>query len=369
MKIAVLSSHTGSLFWFRMDMMKDFIDSGHTVIALGPEPEADWKDKFKEHGVEYRELFVERNGTNPIRDMKTFFTLHRFMKEEKPDSVFAYHAKTIFYGSIAARLRRIKEFYVLIAGLGSVLRGRGFKNSIIKAIMRTQYRIACSVSKRIFFQNHDDEAEFVNHGLVRPEKTVIINGSGVNLDKFKPAPIPENPAFLYVGRLIRDKGVMEYLRACREIKRKHPDVRCLLVGPYDSNPSAITPEELKPYTDDNTVAYFGEQSDVRPYMAQCSAYVLPSYHEGTPKTVLEAMAMGRPVITSNAPGCRETVTDGVNGFLVDVKDVDGLVAKMEILIAQRELCNTMGESSLALAREKYDVKKVNLDILKAMSLV
>lgn len=368
MKIAVLSSHTSSLFWFRMDMMKDFIKNGHTVIALGSEPEVEWKKKFQEYNIDYRQLYVERNGMNPLKDLKTLRFLYTFMKKERPDKVFAYQAKTVVYGSIAAKLNGVSEVYPLIAGLGSIFRGEGFKNKIVKTIMKIEYWVACKCSKKVFFQNQDDKNEFIQNGLVKDNKTVIINGSGVDLEKFKPTQIPEEPAFLYIGRLIKDKGIMEYLEACREVKDKYPKVRCLLVGPFDSNPSALNPDELKPYIENGVIEYFGEQSDVRPFISQCSTYVLPSYHEGTPKTVLEAMAMGRSIITSDAPGCRETVIQGLNGYLVKVKDIKGLTNKMEFLISNREICKNMGHESEKIAREKYDVKVVNQSIIQTMGL-
>lgn len=369
MKIAVLSSHTSSLFWFRMDMMKDFIKKGHTVIALGSEPEADWKGKFEEYNIDYRQLYVERNGMNPLKDLRTFRSMHEFMKKERPDRVFAYQAKTVVYGSIAAKINGISEVYPLIAGLGSIFRGKGFKNKTVKLIMKVEYWVACKCSKKVFFQNNDDKNEFIQNGLIKDDKTAIINGSGVNLEKFKPTLLPQEPVFLFIGRLIKDKGIMEYLEACKEVKAKHPNVRCLLVGPYDSNPSALKPEELGPYVESGIIEYFGEQSDVRPFIAQCSTYLLPSYHEGTPKTVLEAMAMGRPIITSDAPGCRETVIDGKNGYLVKVKDIQGLINKMEYLISNQDICKNMGIESEKIAREKYDVKIINQSIMQIMGLV
>lgn len=369
MKIAVLSSHTSSLFWFRMDMMKEFIKNGHTVIAIGPEPEINWKSKFEKNEIKYKQIFVERNGINPFNDLRTYRELSKFMKKEKPDKIFAYQAKTIVYGSLAAKLNGISEVYPLIAGLGSIFRGRGLKNKIIKTVMKIEYWLACKVSKKVFFQNNDDKEEFINNKLINEDKTVIINGSGVNLDKFKPEPLPEEPAFLFIGRLIKDKGIMEYLEACKRIKKQYPEVKCLLVGPYDSNPSALKIEELKPFIDQNIIEYFGEQSDVRPYIKQCSTYVLPSYHEGTPKTALEAMAIGRSVITSDAPGCREVVTDGYNGYLVRVKDIDGLVQKMKYLLDNPTLNKLMAERSLELAKTKYDVDLVNKSIMETMGLI
>lgn len=369
MKVVVLSSHTSSLFWFRMDMMREFIKHGCTVIAVGPEPESDWKSEFETYGIQYKNIFVERNGINPLSDVKTYLALRQFLKTEKPDKVFTYQAKTIVYGSLAARANGIVEIYPLIAGLGSIFRGVGLKNNLIKAIMKYQYRLACNVSKKVFFQNDDDISEFLDNGLIKQEKVKKINGSGVNLEKFKPQALPETPAFLFIGRLIKDKGIKEYLEACKKIKEEYPDVGCFLVGPYDTNPSAIKPKELKPYIDNGIIEYFGEQSDVRPYINKCSTFVLPSYHEGTPKTVLEAMAMGRSIITNDAPGCRETVIDGYNGYLVTIKDVDGLVNKMKILIENQELSKTMAENSLKLAKDKFDVNLVNKSIMETMGII
>lgn len=368
MKIAVLSSHTSSLLWFRMDMMREFIKKGHTVIALGSDAEDEWKTKFQKYNIEYRQLYVERNGMNPIKDLKTLKSLYEFMKKENPDKVFAYQAKTVIYGSIAAKLNGVSGVYSLIAGLGSIFRGKGLKNNIVKAILKIEYWIACKCSKKVFFQNQDDKNTFIQNRLISNEKAIIINGSGVNLEKFNPTPIPRELAFLFIGRLIKDKGIIEYLEACKVVKAKHPKIRCLLVGPFDSNPSSLKSEDLKPYIESGIVEYFGEKSDVKPYISQCSVYLLPSYHEGTPKTVLEAMAMGRPIITSDAPGCRETVVEGVNGYLVKVKDIIGLINRMEYFIFNREACVNMGNESVKIARKKYDVKIINQTIMHTMEL-
>ena len=368
MKIIVLSSHTQSLFWFRMDMMKSFIENGHTVVAIGSDASELWEDKFAQHGIKYRQIYVQRNGLNPLADLKTLSSIKQVFKKEKPDKVFAYQAKSIIYGSIAANNLGITEFYSLVAGLGSIFRGSGIKNNLIKYIMKIQYKLACKYSKLVFFQNNDDKAEFINNHLISENKTAIMNGSGVNLNIFQPVAQPSESVFLFIGRLIKDKGIMEYLEASKAIKTKYPNVRCLLVGPYDSNPSALKEEELQPYIDNKIIEYYGEQKDVRPYLAQCSTFVLPSYHEGTPKTILEAMAMGRSIITTDAPGCRETVSHGLNGYLVKVGDVNTLEEAMERVIKSPNISLEMGQESLNLAKSKYDVKLVNKSIIEYMEL-
>lgn len=368
MRVMVLSSFTTSLFWFRIDMMKSFIDAGCEVIAVGDGSEEEWAERFHEMGIRYRQIPVERNGTNPLHDLKTLMALYRLLKEERPDKIFSYQAKTVIYGGIAARILGIDDVYPMIAGVGSVFLGAGFKRKLVRAILVAEYKLGLRNAKRVFFQNRDDLAVFTSCGILREDKVVMLHGSGVNLDKFPPTALPEKPGFLCISRLIRDKGVGEYLDAAREIHKRYPNVRCVLVGPFDTNPSAIKPENLQPYIDDGSIEYVGEQKDVYPYLRECTAYVLPSYHEGTPKTVLEAMACGRPTITTDAPGCRETVTDGINGYLVPVKDVDAIVGAMERILDDPNKTAEMAKTSRRIAEEVYDVHKINQIICDTMRI-
>ena len=368
MRIAVLSSHTPSLFWFRIDMMLSFQRCGYEVVALGNEAEEIWKEKFLEKGIRYIQVDIQRNATNPLKDLGVIKSLRKVLKEVKPDKIFAFQAKTVIYGSIAARTLGITEVYPLIAGLGSVFLKDGLKSKLLQWVLKAEYRVALNGAKKVFFQNPDDVEFYVSNKIVSKEKIVMINGSGVNLKNFLVSPLPAEPAFLCIGRLIRDKGIVEYLEAAKNVKKIYPDIRFILVGPYDTNPSAIKKEELKSYIDDGVVEYFGEQSDVRPFIDQCSIFVLPSYREGTPKTVLEAMACGRAIITSDAPGCRETVENGVNGYLVPIKDVDSLTEKMIELISDRECVERMGSNGRRVVESKYDVDLVNNVICNAMSL-
>lgn len=368
MKIAVLSSHTPSLFWFRIDMMKSFLSRGHEVYALGNEPEADWAEKFSELGITYRQIDVQRNGTNPMKDLKSIGSIKGILAEIMPDKIFTYQAKTVIYGTVAANRLGIKEVYPLIAGLGSLYLKNDIKTKGIRAILMREYKDSMRKCPAVFFQNSEDEQTFRKRKVIKKQKVVLLRGSGVNLEKFTIQPMPETFGFLCISRLIRDKGVYEYLEACRKIKAIHPEVRCLLVGPFDTNPSSLKQEELQRFIDDGIIEYFGEQSDVVPYLAQSSVYVLPSYREGTPKTVLEAMACGRAVITTDAPGCRETVDDKVNGILVPVKDVDSIVNAMDYLIGHPKEMEQMAKLGRKKAEEVFDVKKVNVTICETMGL-
>ena len=368
MKIAVLSSFTTSLFWFRIDMMQSFRTAGYEVLAVGDGSEEEWAERFAAMGIRYRQIPVQRNGTNPVHDLKTFRALYRLLKEEKPDKIFAYQAKTVIYGGMAASLCGIGEFYPLIAGVGSVFLGDSPRQKLIRGILVAEYRLGMRHAPKIFFQNRDDLKVFTDHKILPQHKAVMLHGSGVNVEKFTLTPLPEKPGFLCISRLIRDKGVVEYLEAARKLHKLHPEVPCVLVGPFDTNPSAIQPEELQSYIDDGSVVYVGEQKDVQPFLKACTAYVLPSYHEGTPKTVLEAMACGRPAITTDAPGCRETVTVGVNGYLVPVKDVDAIVAAMEKILDDPRKNAEMASAARTIAEDVYDVHKINLKIRKTMRI-
>mgnify|MGYP001532602261 FL=1 len=352
-----------------MDMMKSFIASGAKVYAVGNEPEENWKRRFEDEGIDYLSIPVSRNGLNVLGDVLTFQSIRRIILAIRPDKIFTYQAKTIVYGVLAARsIDKNIECFPLVAGLGSIFRGHGIKNSLIKTILGLQYKLAFKFSIKVIFQNNDDKNELLNLKLLNTDKTCIINGSGVNLDKFICVPLPSTPAILYVGRLVKDKGIGEYLNLAQRIKISGKNIRCLLVGPFDSNPSALKSEELQPYIDNGIVEYFGEQSDVRPYLAQCTVYVLPSYHEGTPKSVLEAMATGRPIVTTDAPGCRETVSDNVNGFLVPIKDTDALFNAVIKIIDNKNIARKFSVESRRIAEEKYDVNKVNTAIKKIMRL-
>lgn len=368
MNILILSSHTKSLFWFRKDLMSDMINRGYTVFAIGDQPESEWCSRFQKLGIIYRQVSVSRNGINPFVDIKSIRSLKKVIKEISPDKIFVYQAKTISYGCLVSSQLGITEVYPMVAGLGSVFRGTGIKNTVVKWVISCLYRMAFKRSKIVFFQNNDDKQYLIKLGLLNEAQTVVVNGSGVNVKYFAPTPFPNIPTFLFIGRLIRDKGIIEYLDASVNIKKAYGDkVRCILVGPFDTNPSSISPDELRRYIEAG-VEYCGEQDDVRPFISQCSIYVLPSYHEGTPKTVLEAMAMGRAIITTDAPGCRETVKNNMNGFLVKIKDTDELYIKMKYMVENINIVAEMGKISRSIAEEKYDVSKVNSIILSSMGL-
>lgn len=263
---------------------------------------------------------------------------------------------------------RVPRRFALITGLGYAFTAgrKGFSVWLVRHL----YAFGLSGVTKVFFQNPDDQSVFRDLGLVRATTpSFVVNGSGVDLEEFRTAPILDGPAtFLMIGRLLGDKGVREYANAARRVRSRHPEARFLLAGWIDENPDAISNEELEQWIEEGCVEFLGKLDDVRPAIAVSTVYVLPSYREGTPRTVLEAMAMGRPVITTDAPGCRQTVRDGENGFLVPVGSVDALVSAMESFIAKPPLAHSMGRASRQRAELVFDVHKVNRAILAEMGI-
>lgn len=369
--IAVLGSFAESLISFRGPLLQELIQLGHGVVACAPTAPAPVVASLAAMGVAYRDVPIRRTGLRPDQDLYALCALTALFRKLRPDVVLSYTIKPVTYGLLAARLAGVPRRFAMITGLGYTFIGAGLQAKLASAAARQLYRLSLRGADRIFFQNPDDLALFEGLRLFRrSEQAVMINGSGVDIDAFRPAPLPQGDvSFLLIARLLRDKGIREYVEAARQVRARFPRTSFHLVGRLDDgNPAAISAHELREWENEGIVRYLGRLDDVRPALAAASVYVLPSYREGTPRTVLEAMAMGRPIVTTDAPGCRETVQPGVNGYLVPVRDTDALARAMARLVEAPELLAAMGRESRRIAEEKYDVHKVNRVILQAMRL-
>jgi glycosyltransferase involved in cell wall biosynthesis len=257
----------------------------------------------------------------------------------------------------------------MITGLGfAFIKGRGSRRAITQWIAQRLYRSATDANTHVVFQNPDDISDFIAAGCLRvPSKAVMVNGSGLDLDHYTVRPLPTGPVFLSLARLLRSKGLEEYARASVRVRAEIPEARFLLAGMLDSGPDAVSREELEQWIASG-IEYLGHLDDVRPAIAQASAFVLPSWREGTPRTVLEAMGMGRPIVTTDAPGCRETTVHGMNGYLVPVRDSEALAKAMIQVGRDPELRSAMGMESRRIAMEKYSVNNVNSDLIDKLGL-
>lgn len=368
-RIVILGSYAPSLTNFRGPMLQAMSDAGHEVYACAPNASPEIIAALDSMGVHYEDVPLNRTGINPVEDVTTMTSLAAMFARLNPDVLLSYTIKPVIYGSLMAALTRVPRRFSMITGLGYVFIDSGLKQRFIATAARQLYRLSLRTNDRIFFQNPDDRDLFESLGLIRSkEQAVLINGSGVDVDYYAPRPLPNSPVFLFIGRLLHNKGIREYVAAARKLKKAHPKTRFLLLGRLDNNPDAVSRETLQKWIDDEIIEYLGVVDDVRPIIAKSSVYVLPSYREGTPRTVLEAMSMGRPIITSDAPGCRETVVDGENGFLVSPRNSDALADAMERLIRTPALRSKMGRKSRRLCEEKYDVHLVNGVILETMEL-
>lgn len=373
MRILVIASLAESLLNFRGPLLEAMAaqDLELDVAAPNLQESSPTKIALEALGVGVHEVSITRAGINPLKDLKSLWALWRLMLMLKPDVVLAYTIKPVIYGTFAGWLAGVPRRFALITGLGYAFTGKATGlRAWINGAARILYKQALARVDKVFFQNPDDEALFRDLRLLPARSpSVVVNGSGVDVSKYSVIALPQSGIhFLLIARLLGDKGVREYAMAAERIKTNYPSVQFSLVGWIDQTPDAIAQHELDSWIKSGALEYFGRMEDVRPAIAACSVYVLPSYREGTPRTVLEAMAMGRPIITTDAPGCRETVIDGDNGFLVPVKSVGSLVEAMERFIKEPDLVASMGKRSREIAEEKYDVHKVNAVMIREMGL-
>jgi glycosyltransferase involved in cell wall biosynthesis len=370
MKILIISSTAHSLINFRGELIKSLQAKNLMVHVAIPKIDVDVESRttLESMGCTIHGITLVRAGMNPLSDVLTLLSTLKLMINIRPQYVLAYTIKPVIYGMLAARVMRIKNRFALITGLGYTFQ-ESSKSKVLQKFILFLYKLALAGTGKVIFQNPDDQALFKKLDLIKNQVNFVVNGSGVDLSHFAQQPLPqEPPKFLMIARLLKDKGVQEYMQAAKLVRMRHSKVVFQLAGWLDQNPSAITQQELDECVNSGDIEYLGKLSDVRPALAKCSVFVLPSYREGTPRSVLEAMAIGRPVITTDAPGCRETVENGVNGFLIPIKDSESLANAMLKFINNTSMISVMAKESLSIVAEKYDVRKVNKQMLIAMGL-
>ena len=372
--ILVIGGQARSLINFRGALLKAMRDRGLRVIAAAPDisHDPDCVSALTKLGIDWSEIPLSRTGLNPLADLRSLAAMVGLMRREKPGAVLGYTAKPVIFGTVAASMARVQRRYALVTGLGyAFTAGGGATRSLVRTVLTNLYRAAFRRTTKVFFQNGDDAALFRELRMLPSElPVVIVNGSGVDLRRFEPAPFPPAPLkFLLIARMLSAKGIREYAGAAERVRQKHPHVEFHLVGGLDSNPDAIPAAEIEGWQTSGHIVWHGEVSDVRRYIGGCHVYVLPSYREGMPRSVLEAMAMGRPIITTDAPGCRETVIEGKSGFLVPPQTVRPLAEAMERFVSDPGLIEPMGRHSRALAEDKFDVEKINAEMLREMELM
>jgi glycosyltransferase involved in cell wall biosynthesis len=362
--VALVTSIAHSLPNFRGPLIAALAASGLRVFALAPDYDELTRERVRALGAEPVDYSLERAGIRPLRDLADAVRLWRLLRRLRPDAVLCYFAKPVIYGSLAAWLARIPRRIAMIEGLGYVFTesegSDSFRRRALRGATRFLYRLALATVARAVFVNRDDAAQFVRSRLVAERKVVNIGGIGVDLDAFSAAPpVIAPPTFLLLCRLLREKGIREYAEAARLVKARCPEARFVLAGSLDPNPGAMAREQIEAWVEEGLLEWPGHIDDVRPWLRAASVYVLPSYREGVPRSTQEAMAMARPIVTTDSIGCRDTVEEGVNGFMVPARTVGPLAGAMMRFIDEPGLIETMGRESRRLAEARFDVNRTN----------
>ncbi len=372
--ILIVSSELFSIINFRTSLIEHLIDSGNRVSVLVPLENKKFEKKIQKligKGVIFKNYSLSRTGLNPFADYLSYKSIVKAISELNPDIVIAYTAKPVIYTGLALRNFPKLKFFPMITGLGyGFTKENGIKRKLIQQFMIFLYREGLKRSEGVMFQNIDDQKVFFELEIINKQiSTNIINGSGVDLNLFPFSKPSKKPIFLMLARLLVDKGVREYVEAAKIVKAQFPKAIFQLAGRLDSNPSSINLNELKLWIKEGYIDYLGEISSVQEKIANSRFYVLPSYREGTPRSVLEALATGRPIITTDVPGCRQTVIHGKNGLLVPPKNSKSLAnAMVQLLEATEDKIQNMGLESFNLSKDKYDVVKVNKSIVNIINL-
>lgn len=367
--ILVVDAYGRAFLNFRRHFIEALVGAGNEVIAAAPDFDADLRAAVVQLGATPLDIDLERTGMNPVRDLRSVIGMTRLMRKAGPDVLVSFTPKGVIYATLAGVLAGIPRRCAMITGLGYGFVGTTWRSRLVAAVQRVLYRLVLPGCDVVLFQNLDDLALFRDSGLVGNARTGIVNGSGVDLARFEVVPLPAVPTFLMVGRLLVGKGVKEYLLAAGMVRRRFPDARLMLVGWLDEgNRDSIGRVELDRLLAAGHVEYLGQLQDVRPAIGRSSVFVLPSHREGTPRSVLEAMSMGRAIVTTDAPGCRETVEPGRNGFLVPVGEPERLADAMMRYLEDPALSARHGQEGRAIAERRYDVHKVAGSMLRQLGL-
>ena len=358
---------------FRGPLLRAIADTGRQVYAFAIDYDAEKAAAVRGFGAEPVLYCLDRTGTHPARDLETVQELSRAFNRLRIDTVLTYFVKPVVLGSAAAVLAQVPHRFAKLPGLGALFTNAGTERSSVSSVTRwlghSGIKLALKSNQRVFLYNREDEEELTRKRLVDPSKVHHLNGTGVDLTEYGFAPPVTSPVtFLMMARLLADKGVHEFAAAAQLVKNRWPDARFLLLGGIDTNPSAISEEEVRSWVEKGIIEWPGSVPDVRPWLEKASVFVLPSYREGVPRSTQEALALGRPVITTDAIGCRKTVEPGRNGFLVPVQDAESLAKRMMEFLRKPDLIARMGLASRRLAEERFDIHEINTEILKVMGL-
>lgn len=375
-KIVLIGTVASSFYGFRADLIRAMREKQYTVYAFASEyTDSDLK-KIESLGAIPITYELNRGGLNPLSDIVATYKLSKKICEIKPDLVFSYFSKPVIFGTIAAKLAKVPKIVGMLEGLGYTFtqqpEGLNKKTQLIKKVQVLLYKLALPQLHKLIFLNPDDPKDLINQYAINVRKVEVLGGIGLNLKEYPYQPInniqqPIN--FLFIGRLLKEKGIHDFLNAAKIVKEKYPETQFTVLGAIDPyNLGALMQSELDKLISSNIIDYPGHVDSVKDWIANSDVFVLPSYREGVPRSTQEAMAIGRAIITTDVPGCRETVVNGINGFIVQKWNPEALADKMIYFIEHPEKIQTMGEASHEIAIEKFDANKVNQKLMGILGL-
>lgn len=376
MKVVLIGTVASSFYGFRAHLIKTLLEEQHTVYAFTSEFTSEDLKKIEALGAIPITYQLNRGGLNPLADIKSTYTLSQKIKEIEPDLVFSYFAKPVIFGTLAAKMAKAPRIIGMLEGLGYIFtdqpEGLSKKTQLIKSVQILLYKVALPQLDKLIFLNPDDPKDLLENYHIKVKQVNILGGIGLDLDEYDYQPIGaiESPIkFLFIGRMLKEKGIHDFIAAAKMVKQNYPDVEFTVLGAIDvSNPGALKQSELDQLVSLNIINYPGQVDNVQDWITHSHVFVLPSYREGVPRSTQEAMAIGRPVISTDVQGCRETVIDGVNGFLVEKWNPKALADKMIYFIEHPEQIKAMGDESYKLAQEKFDADKVNKRLINMLGL-
>ena len=371
--ILIITAYGPSLINFRYSLIQKLLSKGYKVSVAAPIDNFSKKmqKKLRDLSVDINLFIISRTNLNFVKDLWSVYEIYRIIKKSKPCIIISYAAKPVIYTGLVLKLFKKIKYYPMITGLGyAFIERNSIKQKLLKYLLLKLYHEGLKSSKKIMFQNKDDKYLFLKKKIIKNKKLPkMINGSGVDLRKYPKSSLPSKPVFLMIARLLVDKGVREYVQAAEIVRKNFPNTIFQLAGGIDENPASISSKELKLYIKQGNINYLGDIKSVQLILKNCKFYVLPSYREGTPRSTLEALSTGRPIITTDAPGCRETVIHKKNGLLVPIKDPIALANAMKELLKQsNKNLKKMAKESFLIAKNKYEINKVNKSILELMNL-
>ncbi|SDG53394.1 Glycosyltransferase involved in cell wall bisynthesis [Pseudomonas seleniipraecipitans] len=367
-RIAIVGTTADSILNFRKELIVSLVALGYEVFAFATDYKALDRVRVREIGAEPVDYILSRTGLNPVRDLLDMLKLVKIFKHLKPDLVFSYFSKPVIFSTLAARLAGVKTRVGMLEGLGFSFtlqpQGVSLKAAFIRNVQVLLYRLTFPFLDRMVFLNEDDYKDLVVLRKIRVKKYCILGGIGLDLARYPLSIVPTSPVrFIFVGRFLIEKGIREYLAACEMLKAQYPHVECVIIGAIDSNSPGFIGEEIERLVKKGVILCPGHVANVSDWLASSSVFILPSYREGFPRSTQEAMAIGRAVITTDVPGCKDTVFDGINGFLIPPWSADAILKKMIVFVENVDLAISMGRESHRIAQRDFSSVVVNRKLI------